>query len=135
MLIGSRSQHQIPCRLIVLRLPQEAADRQRQKAKENAQRHGRQVTQEYLKLLDWALFITNVPPTMLRTEHVATLYRIRWQIELVFKLCKSFCGLDYIAALRPQRIFTELYARAHRRGLDLFSDRPGAFTGYTERHS
>lgn len=111
VLIGSRSQHQIPCRLIMLRLPQEVADRQRQKAKENAQRHGRQVTQEYLKLLDWALFVTNVPAPMLHTDHVSTLYRIRWQIELVFKLCKSFCGLDYIAALRPQRILTEFYAR------------------------
>ena len=62
-------------------------------------------------LLDWALFVTNVPATMLHTDHVAALYRIRWQIELVFKLCKSFCGLDYIAARRPQRILTELYAR------------------------
>ena len=109
--IGNRQQHQIPCRLIMLRLPQEAADRQRQKAKENARRHGRTVTQAYLKLLDWALFVTNVPATMLHTEHVAALYRIRWQIELVFKLCKSFCGLAHVAALRPQRILTELYAR------------------------
>ena len=111
VLIGNRKQHQIPCRLIMIRLPQEVADRQRQKAKENAQRHGRQVTQEYLNLLDWALFITNVPVAMLRCEHVASLYRIRWQIELVFKMCKSFCGLDHIASLRPHRILTELYAR------------------------
>ncbi len=48
---------------------------------------------------------------MLHTEHVASLYRVRWQIELVFKLCKSFCGLDYIASLRSERILTELYAR------------------------
>jgi hypothetical protein len=111
VLIGNRNQHQVPCRLIMIRLPQEVADRQRQKAKENAQRHGRQVTQEYLKLLDWALFVTNVPVALLRSEHVASLYRIRWQIELVFKMCKSFCGLDYIASLRPHRILTELYAR------------------------
>lgn len=111
VLIGSRSQHQIPCRLIMIRLPQEVADRQRQKAKANAKRHGRQPSQEYLKLLDWALFITNVPTTMLHTEHVASLYRIRWQIELVFKMCKSFFGLDSIHSLRPQRILTELYAR------------------------
>lgn len=111
VLIGNRNQHQIPCRLIMIRLPQEVADRQRQKAKANAQRHGRPVTQEYLKLLDWALFVTNVPVTLLRSEHVASLYRVRWQVELVFKMCKSFCGLDYIASLRPHRILTELYAR------------------------
>ena len=111
VLIGNRKQHRIPCRLIMLRLPQEVADRQRQKAKDNARRQGRQVSQEYLKLLDWALFITNAPHAMLHTEHVASLYRVRWQIELVFKLCKSFCGLDYIASFRSERILTELYAR------------------------
>ena len=111
VLIGNRSQHKIPTRLIMLRLSQEAADRQRQKAKDNARRHGRSVTQAYLKLLDWALFITNVPQPMLHTEHVATLYRIRWQIELVFKLCKSYCALDSLTSRRPQRILTELYAR------------------------
>lgn len=111
VLIGARPQHRIPCRLIAIRLPQEAADRQRQKAKDNAKRHGRTPDQAYLQLLDWALFITNVPQTMLRTEHVAALYRIRWQVELVFKLCKSFAALDVVASLRPARVLCELYAK------------------------
>ena len=101
----------IPCRLIMTRLPQAVAERQRQKAKANARRHGRTISKSYLALLDWALFITNVPATMLQAEHVATLYRVRWQVELVFKMCKSFCGLDYVASLRPHRVLTELYAR------------------------
>jgi hypothetical protein len=111
VLIGNRPQHQLPCRLVALRLAQEAADRQRQKAKENARRHGRSVTKAHLQLLDWACFITNVPATMLRSEHIAPLYRIRWQIELVFKLCKSYAGLDSITALRPERVLTDFYAR------------------------
>jgi len=48
---------------------------------------------------------------MLQAEHVFSLYRIRWQIELVFKMCKSFCGLNYISSWRPERILTEFYAR------------------------
>ena len=111
VMIGSRPQHRIPCRLIMCRLSSEAAARQRQKAKENARRHGRTCSPAQLRLLDWACFITNVPVTMLQTEHVAALYRLRWQIELVFKLCKSFCGLDYVATCRPHRILTELYGR------------------------
>lgn len=109
--IGSRDQHQIPCRLIVVCLPQEAADRQRQKAKANAKRHGRTVSKEWLDLLDWACFVTNAPASMLQADHVPTLYRIRWQIELVFKMCKSFCGLDCITSQRPERVLTEFYAR------------------------
>ena len=105
-------RHRIPCRLISIRLPQEVADRRRQKAKANAHRRGKAISKECLKLFDWALFITNVPwLDMLHMEDVATLYRIRWQIELVFKMCKSFCGLDYVASLRPERIMTEFYAR------------------------
>ena len=111
VLIGSRKQHQIPTRLILIRLPQEVADRQRHRAKANARRRGYTSSPAHLQLLDWALFITNVPPTLLRTEHVAALYRLRWQIELVFKLCKSLCALDHLAAQRSQRILTELYAR------------------------
>lgn len=111
VLIGSRRRHRIPCRLIAIRLAQEAAERQRHKAKANARRHGRTPSQAYLALLDWALFATNIPAAMLQTDHVATLYRIRWQIELVFKLCKSFCGLDLITSRRPPRVLSEFYAR------------------------
>lgn len=111
VLIGSRRRHRIPCRLIAIRLAQEAADRQRHKAKANAQRHGRTPSKAHLALLDWALFVTNVPAAMLQTDHVATLYRIRWQIELVFKLCKSFCGLDQITSRRSSRVLSEFYAR------------------------
>lgn len=111
VLMGSRLRHRIPCRLIVVELSQEVADRRRQKAKKNAQRHGRTVNKKRLKLLDWGLFVTNMPMAMLRAEHVFSLYRIRWQIELVFKMCKSFCGLNYISSWRPERILTEFYAR------------------------
>jgi hypothetical protein len=111
VLLGKQKKHQIPVRLIVLPLPQEVADRRRQKAKENAKRRGKTVTQEHLALLDFLIFVTNVPETMLSIPQVACLYRVRWQIELVFKLWKSYCGLRHVAKLRKERILTELYAR------------------------
>jgi hypothetical protein len=48
---------------------------------------------------------------MLQPEHVFSLYRVRWQIELVFKMCKSYCGLDSISSQRSARVLTEFYAR------------------------
>jgi hypothetical protein len=111
ILLGQQKKHQIPARLIVVPLPQEVADRRRQKAKENAKRKGKSVSQEYLALLDWLIFVTNVPESMLSIKQVALLYRVRWQIELVFKLWKSYCGLRHVAKLRKERILTELYAR------------------------
>src|SRR5208337_2573706 len=78
-----------PCRLIALRVPQEVADRRRQKAYVKAQKHGRVPSREYLEWQDWTIFVTNCEPELLTWEAVVVLYRARWQIELMFKLWKS----------------------------------------------
>lgn len=109
--VGQQAKHRLPCRLLGLRLPQELADRRRQKAKDKARRTHKAVTQAYLAILDWTLFVTNVPPTMLTLEQVAVLYRVRWQIELVFKLWKSSAGLKRVAGWRKERVLVELYAK------------------------
>jgi len=109
VLLGATEK--VPCRLICIPLPQEVADRRRQKAKEKAKRKGKALSQAYLALLDWLIFVTNVPQAMLSMEQVALLYRVRWQIELVFKLWKSYCDLDHIQGLRRERVLFELYAK------------------------
>jgi hypothetical protein len=111
LLLGKQAKHHIPCRLIARRLRQEVADRRRQKAKERARRDRRSVSKEYLAMLSWDIFLTNVPDSMLSASQIVVLHRVRWQIELLFKLCKSYCGLRQVAQLRKERILTELYAR------------------------
>jgi hypothetical protein len=105
------AKRRLRCRLIAVRVPQEVADRRRQKARENAKRKGRIPSQAYLALLDWTIFVTNVPSELLSVAQVVLLYRVRWQIELVFKLWKSYCGLGRIAGVRKERVLTELYAK------------------------
>lgn len=105
------AKRRLRCRLIAVRAPQEVADRRRQKARENAKRKGRTPSQAYLALLDWTIFVTNVPSELLSVAQVVLLYRVRWQIELVFKLWKSYCGLGRIAGVRKERVLTELYAK------------------------
>jgi hypothetical protein len=104
-------EQRLACRLIALRLPQEVADQRRSRAKQAAKRRGKTVSPTTLALLDWSIYLTNVPQPMLTAEQVAVLYRVRWQIELVFKLCKSYCGLRSFEQLRLHRLLTELYAR------------------------
>jgi hypothetical protein len=99
------------CRVIAIRLPQEVADRRRQKAKENARRKGRTLGVCTLALLSWNIFITNVPSDMLTARQMTVLYPVRWQIELIFKLWKSECALDRVAGLRRERVLCELYAK------------------------
>jgi hypothetical protein len=105
------AQKRLPCRLIAVRAPQEVADRRRQKARDTAKRKGRTPSAAYLASLDWTLWVTNVPAERLSVPQAVVLYRVRWQVELVFKLWKSYCGLARIAGLRRERVLTELYAK------------------------
>ena len=109
--LGCRSQHQLPCRLIILRNPKAVTEKRRRRAKEHAKKRGTTLSQTYLFLLGWTLFVTNAPETMIRLKHVYDFYRIRWQIELIFKLWKSYCGLNQILGWRKERVLTELYAK------------------------
>lgn len=69
------------------------------------------MSQTYLFLLGWTLFVTNAPETLMNLQHVYDFYRMRWQIELIFKLWKSYGGLNSILAWRKERVLTELYAK------------------------
>jgi hypothetical protein len=109
--LGCRAQHQLPCRLIILRNPKPVTEKRRRRAKEHAKKRGTTLSQTYLFLLGWTLFVTNAPEGMLRLKHVYDFYRMRWQIELIFKLWKSYCGRNHILAWRKERVLTELYAK------------------------
>lgn len=88
ILLGRRER--VPCRLIAWRLPEEVANRRRQKQRETAKKKGRPApSAQRLAWCDWGLLVTNVPPEKLSIDEARVLYRSRWQIELLFKRWKS----------------------------------------------
>ena len=88
ILLGA--DQQMPCRLVAWRVPQEVANRRRQKLVAEARRKdGRTPSDERLAWCDWMIFVTNVPAEQLSAPEMAVLYRARWQIELLFKRWKS----------------------------------------------
>jgi hypothetical protein len=89
----------LPCRLIAVRVPQEVAARRRQAMHRKAARHGRAASAELLRWQDWTIFVTDCGPERLTWKAVVILYRVRWQIELMFKVWKSINGLS---AHRPE---------------------------------
>jgi IS4 transposase len=97
----------LPCRLIAVRVPPEVANRRRQQARDKARDHGREASAAYLELLGWTLFVTNSAAEELSWQALVVLYRARWQIELLFKLCKSHTGL---ARLRSRAASLECLA-------------------------
>jgi len=109
LLVGRRQQ--VPARFIAQRLPQAVADERRRKAKAKAKHEGQTLSNAYLCLLDWSLYLTNTTPQQLTPAQVITTYRLRWQVELVFKLWKSNAQLDHIGQWRTERVLCHLYAR------------------------
>lgn len=104
------SQH-LPCRLIAVRVPQEVADTRRRKLHEEARRRGQTISPTRLRWADWTILVTNIPADQLTVAEALVLGRIRWQIELLFKLWKSGGLLARWRTHRPQRILCEVYAK------------------------
>ncbi len=100
-----------PVRLVAYRLPQDKASRQRAILRENCRRQGRQVTQRALDLAGWLILLTNAPAERLPSATLAYLYRVRWQIELVFKQWKSVLRLDVLVSQNQFRVQCEVWAR------------------------
>ena len=64
-----------------------------------------------MALANWTILITNIPPELLRLSEALILAKIRWQIELLFKLWKSHGQLDSWRTGKPERILCEVYAK------------------------
>ncbi len=101
----------LPVRLIAYRLSPQQTARRRRHARRNARKKQRGVTKRHLQLLAWGLMLTNIPTALLTAEALLTLYRVRWQIELFFKLCKSQFRLAAVRSWRRPRLLCQLYAR------------------------
>ncbi len=56
------------------------------------------------------LFVTNAPPTLLPAEVTRNTYRLRWEVELLFKAAKSHSGLPELPSSKEHIMLTLAYA-------------------------
>lgn len=102
---------QLSCRLIAIRVPQAVAARRRRTAYKKAAKKGRRPSAHHLASCAWTVYLTNCSDTQLADHEVEILYRLRWQIELLFKLWKSHNRLADHRGTDPLRQMIELLAR------------------------
>jgi hypothetical protein len=100
-----------PVRLIFYRTPEAIVNIRKRNVWNNAKKKGRTPSQQILKWQEYTLFITNLPEEMASTEMIGTIYRLRWDIELIFKTWKSHLRLDVLIGTRKERIEVLLYAK------------------------
>jgi len=103
--------NKMPCRLIAYKLPEEIADLRRRKARQAARKKGKTVSQDYLKWLDFGFYIANVSKDIWPAGVAGTIYRLRWQVELIFKAWKSLLNIHILRGSRPERIKCLIYGR------------------------
>lgn len=110
ILLGA--ERKLACRLVAWRVPEEVANRRRQKLIEAARsKSGRTPSAERLAWCDWMILVTNVPPEQLMPREMAVLYRARWQIELLFKRWKSLGLVAELTGSTVPRQMARLWSR------------------------
>jgi hypothetical protein len=99
VLVGEKAR--LKAYLVARRLsPQHTQSRQQRRA-ERAQRKQHTLSQATLALAGWDIFLTNIPPVSV--DAICALARARWQVEVVFKLWKSFWGVEQPQSGDPLR--------------------------------
>ncbi|GAC1450376.1 MAG: hypothetical protein PVSMB4_09230 [Ktedonobacterales bacterium] len=98
-------------RLVALPASSATATRHRQALTTDARDHGRPPNALALALADWILLLTTATPAQATALHLGVLMRLRWQVELLFKLWKDQGKLDETRGWNPARIATEWYAK------------------------
>jgi hypothetical protein len=95
-------------RLVAMRLPVAQAAKARARL---AREHGSKVTALDREAAAYVVLFTTVPKSRLDARRCLELYRLRWQIELLFKRWKSLCGFDRLPNYLDETITAWLYAK------------------------
>lgn len=109
--IGGKEK--IRLRLITYLLPDKMVEQRIRELKNGRSKKGRNVnfSKKYKARLALNLFLTNAEKKQIPTKNVWPVYRLRWQIELIFKIWKSFCAIDKVKKVQRYRLQCYIYSK------------------------
>lgn len=96
------------CRLVALKLTKEAYHKRLKTLEEKRRKDPRAKKNANDVLNQWTIFVTNLP-VVIEGKVLLQLYSLRWQIELFFKMMKTFLKLRVIDDVNEQRALISLY--------------------------
>ena len=108
-IIGQKKR--MPARLIIHLLPEGVYNERMRRVNKQHQKKGRKASGSYKEYARFSFYITNVPFEAVSSTQLMLLYRLRWQVELVFKVWKSIFKLDKIGKMKLDRFLSLLYAK------------------------
>jgi hypothetical protein len=117
---ADREPRWIKGRLVAERLPDKEAEEARRRVRRE---HGSAATAEMLETAGYVVLFTTASRGAMPARRCLAAYRLRWQVELLFKRCKSLCGFDRLPNYRDDTIHAWLCAKVL---LGLIMDRIGS---------
>lgn len=100
--------HEVDGRLVATRLPSDKAEEARARVRAEL---GADASDEVIEFAAYVAVFTTAPRSRLPAERCIEVYRLRWQIELLFKRWKSLCHFDRLPNERQDTILSWLYAK------------------------
>lgn len=109
--IGKQSKKMIPVRMLIEQLPEEERKKRVRDVNKTAKKKGRTPSKEYKARAGLNIFITNISQSIYPTKELRKLYRLRWQIEIIFKTWKSFGEINKVKIMNVYRFECCLIAK------------------------
>lgn len=96
-------------RLLAAPVDPETANLRRMRAKKENKGHNPSAA--VLELMDWTIFITNIPAAKAGFGEILGIYGLRWRIEVIFKAWKSHLAFDNVHRVSKRQLNILLKAR------------------------
>ena len=108
---GGPPPREIAGRVCALRKSAEAIRLAQQKIRRDAARKGTQVQPATLRFAEYVIVFTTFPEPPFSAADVLEWYRLRWQVELVFKRFKSLAQLGHLPKYDDESAKAWLYGK------------------------
>lgn len=110
--IGESRKELLKVRLVAYRVPEEVANERRRLINKTSKHRGRKTSEETLSRQNFTIFVTNVRVEIWPSDIVETIYKIRWDIELIYKSWKSQLKICFFTGTKNHnRVRSFLYAK------------------------
>lgn len=111
LLTDSRNEHVTPGRICALRKNRAAIALAQKKLRRRASKNGATLGEHSLFYAQYVIVFTTIPKTRFSASQILESYRLRWQIELVFKRFKQQADLGHLPKNDPASSRAWLYGK------------------------
>jgi len=98
-------------RLITELVPESICQQRVRRRNQENKVSGCNTSDEFKARAHFNLYICNIEVADCSSDSILKLYRMRWQIELMFKIWKSIMHIDLIPKMKRERFLTTLYLK------------------------